>query len=578
MLLLKKLFSSGKPAVQPELSDRTEDDTIRGLTPETVDRIMRAADSGDTRDQCRLALNVLEKNADIMQAMATRKNAVIGCQWHLDPGDQSSAAREAAERLEKILRETGEGDDVDSFEDLMEDLLGALLPGFAVSEILWTPGGGIAGFHHIRQSQFTFVDSFTPKLVTGNHPEGEVIDRRRIIYHKVRIHGSDPVRGGLIRPLAWLHCFKSVNEKDLLAFIERYGMPFIAGMVDPTTFEKEKNLLKRLILNFGSSGGGVFTKNVELKLLECTGRGEAFFQLLQYLEAAVNKVILGQTASSGESAGLSKGDAQSKVRQDILEADCRTLQRVINTQLIKPWTRYNCGEVAPPQLVIDCAAPEDSLQNANVIKVLHDAGWRADQEEICKKFSMKLTPIQNDAPAVPLDAAAPPAQNATEDSARTLNLKQKYDAMGVAIRAGLLTATPEIEAQTRSELGLPAMSPEVKKAWEATGGIRQPITLKSAESEAVNDALNVDDGKPQVQAMGAEDPEDSPVEKWLGPVARKIDALTAEDLSGDEFRKNLTSLANDAGFGDSGDFEDLLQNIICAGITAGYEKNRRKRR
>ena len=292
------------------------------------------------------------------------------------------------------------------------------------------------------------------------------------------------MRGGLIRPLAWLHCFKSVNEKDLLAFIERYGMPFIAGMVDPTTFEKEKNLLKRLILNFGSSGGGVFTKNVELKLLECTGKGEAFFQLLQYLEAAVNKVILGQTASSGESAGLSKGDAQSKVRQDILEADCRTLQRVINTQLLKPWTRYNCGEVAPPQLVIDCAAPEDSLQNANVIKVLHDAGWQADQEEICKKFSMKLTPIQNDAPAM----------------------------------------------------------------------------------------------APQVQAMGAEDPEDSPVETWLGPVARKIDALTAEDLSEDEFKKNLTSLANDAGFGDSGDFEDLLQNIICAGITAGYEKNRRKRR
>ena len=386
------------------------------------------------------------------------------------------------------------------------------------------------------------------------------------------------MRGGLIRPLAWLHCFKSVNEKDLLAFIERYGMPFIAGMVDPTTFEKEKNLLKRLILNFGSSGGGVFTKNVELKLLECTGKGEAFFQLLQYLEAAVNKVILGQTASSGESAGLSKGDAQSKVRQDILEADCRTLQRVINTQLLKPWTRYNCGEVAPPQLVIDCAAPEDSLQNANVIKVLHDAGWQADQEEICKKFNMKLTPIQNDMPAVPLDAAAPPVQNATEDSARTLNLKQKYDAMGVAIRAGLLTATPEIEAQTRSELGLPEMSPEVQKAWEATGGIRQPITLKSAESEAVNDALNVDDGKQQVQAMGAEDPEDSPVEKWLGPVARKIDALTAEDLSEDEFKKNLTSLANDAGFGNSGDFEDLLQNIICAGITAGYEKNRRKRR
>lgn len=393
------------------------------------------------------------------------------------------AAQEAAEAFEKALRNAGTQQGCDTFKALLSDMLKSLIVGYSLNEIYWGPGGSLLGFGSINSRDIDFLNSFTPHIRLSNARGSIEPEANKFIYAHCRMHGSDPARGGLIRPLAWLHCFKSLNEKDLLSFIERYGMPFIAGMVDPATFDKEKNTLKRLILNFGSSGGGVFTKNVELKLLECTGRGEAFFQLLQYLEAAVNKVILGQTASSGESAGLSKGDAQSKVRQDILEVDCRTLQRVINTQLIKPWTRYNCGEVAPPQLVIDCAAPEDEVSRANVLKTLYEAGFEADAEEVSARFGCKLKRRTPDNPAMP-----------------------------------------------------------------------------------------------PVQSMGAEAPDESPVEKWLGPVARKIDALTAEDLSDDDFRKKLTELASDAGFGDSGDFEDLLQNIICAGITAGYEKNRRKRR
>ena len=391
MLWLEKLMRAGKPAAVPEISDRNDPESVRCLTPEKVDQIMAAANSGDTRDQCRLAADLLEKNTDIMQAFSTRKNAVIGCKWHLEPGDGSDAAGKAAKALEKQLRECGDGDDADTFEDLLEDLLGALLPGFAVSEILWQPGGSIAGFHHIEQTRFTMTGGYFPKLVTKENPLGMDLPRGRIIYHKVRFHGGDPARGGLIRPLAWLHCFKSLDEKDLLSFIERHGMPFIAAMVDETSFNAEKNAVKRLIRNFGSSGGGIFTKNVELKLLECSTTGDVYFRLLEYLGDAVNKVILGQTASSGDSSGLSKGDAQSKVRQDILEGDCRILQRVINAQLIKPWMRYNFGEaVADPQLVLECEAPEDVEKRANVLKTLYEAGFEADAEEVSEAFGWKL--------------------------------------------------------------------------------------------------------------------------------------------------------------------------------------------
>ena len=127
------------------------------------------------------------------------------------------------------------------------------------------------------------------------------------------------------------------------------------------------------------------------KLLECSTTGDVYFRLLEYLDAAVNKVILGQTASSGDSSGLSKGDAQSKVRQDILEGDCQTLQRVIDAQLIKPWMRFNYGETVPvPHLVIECAAPEDEVSKASVLKTLYEAGFEADAEEVSEAFGWKL--------------------------------------------------------------------------------------------------------------------------------------------------------------------------------------------
>ena len=566
---------SVRPTVQEEPADRIDYDAGRELTPEKVDRIMLAANTGNTEDQCRLAQEISEKNADVMQALSTRKNAVIVSGWHLEPGDDSPEAKSVAETLEKSLRECGDSDTADTFEDLLEDLLGALLPGFAVSEILWLPGGGIAGFHRIDQRHFSFSGSYSPRLITRDSPQGIELDRRRIIYHKLRFHGGDPARGGLIRPLAWLHCFKMLNEKDLLAFIERHGMPFVTAKVDPSAFDREKNLIKRLIRNFGSSGGGIFTKNVELQLLDSASRGEAYFQLLEYLEAAVNKVILGQTASSGDSSGLSKGDAQSKVRQDILESDCRILQRVIDFQLLKPWTRYNFGTLSAPKLVIDCVPPEDKEKNANTLKTLYEAGFEADPQEVSERFGWNLA-RRTDGNGQFGQLGQIPTGPMEEDA--TLNLKQKYDAMGVAIRAGLLTATPEIEEQIRAELGLPAMTDEVKKTWAATGGIRQPITLKTAEEAAVSEALDVDDRAASALPvpMGAERREPELYEEWFDPIQREVEALTGENVGEDEFKKRFMHLMTGAGFGGSEDFEQVLETVICAGIAAGYEKNRKR--
>jgi len=405
MLFLKKFFNTGHPAAVAEVDDRAGIGVARALTPEKIDAIMRDAESGDIERQSRLAREVLMRNWDIMQAVNTRKLAVLGCSWSIQPGDKTPEAARASRQLEDMLRSCGDGDDALNFEEMLEDLLGALLPGFAVVEILWLPGGGFAGFNSIGQEHFTFAHGFTPRLVTRDAPLGIELIRERFIFHRLRIHGGDPALGGLIRPLAWLHCFANLNFKDLLGFIEKYGMPFIAAKVDPATADREKSAVKRLIRNFGSSGGGIFSRAVELQLLSSTDKGEVYFELLKYVQQAIDRLVLGQLASGGESSGLSGGDAQSRVRQDILEADCRLVSRTIDTQLCKVWSRYNVGPaVPPPRFVLDCAAPEDKAALAQTVKTLYDAGLEVDAEELSDRLGMKLTRRPAPSPAAP----APP--------------------------------------------------------------------------------------------------------------------------------------------------------------------------
>ena len=222
-----------------------------------------------------------------------------------------------------------------------------------------------------------------------------------------------------MRPLAWLHCFANVNHKDLLAFIERYGMPFLVAKVDDNEFDTQKNKLRKLIRNFGSGGGGLFTKAVELEMLQAAQTtGDVYFRLLEYLGDAVNRIVLGQTASSGDSSGLSGGDAQSQVRQDILCSDARWLERGISAQIFKVWGEYNFPGIQPPRLKIQTEPAEDLAALATTVSSLYAGGLETDPAEMSERFGIKLTRRPEPA-APPMGGAFPMADAAPQDKRKT---------------------------------------------------------------------------------------------------------------------------------------------------------------
>lgn len=375
-----------------EPSDRDGIDPSRDLTPERVDAIMRAADRGDTADMCRLAERIDDKSTDIGAALGTRRAAVASTPWSVRPSDDSSGAKALAEEAEAMLRNPRIDNELVSFDALVEfDLLSALLPGFACPEIVWGAGGEILGFQTVEQRHFTFVDSRVPKLVTTDNPRGMELPFGKFCLHWHRAKSGDAVRGGLIRSLAWLHCFQSLNIKDLLRFIERYGFPFTVAKVDDNAWKTERTALKALIRNFGPDGGGIFSRNTELQLLQAANNtGDVYFRLLEYLGKAAEKLILGQTGTSGE-GGWSNNGAQHLVRMDIRDSDCRQVALTVNARVLLPWVLFTRGPKAvPPVFEYDIEEPKDAKARAEVIGILEGAGLQVDEEQVFEETGFRV--------------------------------------------------------------------------------------------------------------------------------------------------------------------------------------------
>ena len=388
-----KIKPQNKQMAVPEPNDRFRYGATTVYSPAALKRIIAAANAGDIEQLCLCGREMLERNWDIIGALEQRSDALLGVEYDVQPGGDSELDSAAAKAFEKELRAAGELNDLDTFHDLLAHLTSAVVMPFAAAEIVWGEGGSLEGFSAIEAHHFTLRDSFVPRLVCDEYPDGMPEDeaRNRFIFHQFK-KKSDPARSGLIRVLAWLHVFQNWPIKDLFSFIERFGMPFVVAKVDQNAWDNERQVLHSLIRNFGPNGGGVFTKATELELLNAsnTGGDNVYFRALEFTHNAIYTLLVGQLASSGDSSGMSNGSAQTAVRQDILESDVRAVEATVRARIAAPWTEFHFRGAAVPRLHFKVEPAVDQGRLAEVVHTLARAGFKADPQELSERFGMKL--------------------------------------------------------------------------------------------------------------------------------------------------------------------------------------------
>lgn len=259
---------------------------------------------------------------------------------------------------------------------------------------------------------------------------------------------GDPNDLGLLVIATKYVIFKNYSLGDWSRYIEKYGFPILA-IKTATENEAELAKIEEMAANFGSNLWMIGDDQDEIDIKERThNKGyEVFIDFIKYCEEKLAVLIGGQTGSIEEKAYVGSAQVHERILNEYMEAGVRREIYHINGELF-PFLEKNGYKL-------------DGLEYRYVGYNTNSIGDTSKNEDIA-------------------------------------DIKAKFDAYGVGVRAGAITPQRDDEEVFRQSLGIPNIGKEAEKAWKDDEGVRRPITLKMKE-----------EGAEQAKPASEEPPEDS---------------------------------------------------------------------
>ncbi len=421
-------FLAGKPKVPKDsgslispvqnLFREYPEDTI---TPVRYRDILHDADIGLTYRYMEL-LDAASTDAKVASVLRTRKLAVAGADFHVEPGDESDLAMKIAEETEEFIEA------IPNLRQFWMDLLDAHYRGFACIRPVWAVVNGlqkVVDYEPIESRFFRFDNAATPMIVTQNNPQGEPMPPE-YLFHVVRDKPGPVTRGGTGRSIGKLWLYKGYNLVDLASYLEKFGQPHVQVKIPlhyvegSPELERAKSAARSLI----SDNIGLVPADVTLELLETIKQtstvNDTYLAFMRWCDEGIAQAELGHSLTSAASnvGGLGHGqEAQQagEVRQDIKQYDAQGFINQQHSQLIWPRTVRQYGPTAPlPFLCLDVEQPEDQAQvataqklRAETIAILKGAGLDVSKRQIYQEFKLEEPDSEDDKLIGSVPAPAP---------------------------------------------------------------------------------------------------------------------------------------------------------------------------
>lgn len=382
--------------------DRYWNDETLDLDPKRVLSAFQSANNGYTKRQSRIANELIQKDPSVAQSWGVRVAAISSAKWEIVGGteEHNEFIRKS---LLSIQPSTQSG--LSSFYELLEYLQSSVMQGFSIASVDWFEGfSGIRGFETYAQSLFSFQDSDLPYFVGDN--ETGVGNGKKVypkypewIYHTASgARQTEPLRAGLVRPLAYLYCFSRVIKTEYLRGLEKYGLPTPAVSIDSTMYDdvnEEKQALKDFWESMTYDGFILYDKEkMEIEFPTAgTFNADDFKVFLEDNKKDIFRLILGQdSTSSADNSNRSTAAVHNLVRADILASDARSIEETVNNQIIKPLFEGNFGtEAERPIFRFRLKSTTELKEMAEIVKILSDAGYELSEADLNSRFGMRVT-------------------------------------------------------------------------------------------------------------------------------------------------------------------------------------------
>lgn len=372
-----------------DVNDRYSTYPSDGLTPKRLAQIFREADGGDVFRQMELFEEMEGKDTHLFSQLQTRKLAVTGLDWEVQPFSPSETDKAVAEFVAEQLR------NLDDFSDNIMDMLDAIGKGISFQEIEWGYQGGhtvINGLEYVPPKKF-FWDAMTDeiKVRTDDYPAGIELPEHKFVIHKYKARSGHPSKAGILRVVAWMYLFKNYDVKDWVSFCEVFGMPLRLGTYDATASEDDKQALMDAIVQLGTDAAGIVPKGTSIEFIESQKQSsvDIYEKLARFCDEQISKAVVGQTMTADSGSSEAQSKTHNEVRKDLTAGDCKALMATVRRDIITPLVLYNFGQgVKAPYFVINSEDADDLKEVSEIYTNLSAAGLEIPKKFLYKKFGI----------------------------------------------------------------------------------------------------------------------------------------------------------------------------------------------
>ena len=405
-------------------------DITRGFTGPLLtpyDSVLRARGGGDL-----VIYEQVLSDPEVKATLGPRQLAVTQCEWQVDAGGDRPIDQQAAEFLREQLHRIG-------WDNVTTKMLFGIFYGYAVAELIYAPMGGRIGIQAIKvrnRRRFRFGKEGDLRLLTmQNMYEGVPAEAPYFWHYQVGADNDDEPYGmGLAHWLYWPVLFKRRGLQFWLIFLEKFGMPTAMGEYDTDASAEERARLLAATRAIQTDSGIIIPKGMTISLLEAARSGTADYKTLHdTMDATIQKVVLGQTASTQGTAGkLGNEDLQREVRSDIITADADLICESFNLGPARWLTEWNFPGAAIPRVYRVTDESEDLAARSQRDKHLFDIGYRPTLATVQEVYGAGYEPTTAPTPPLPEEpeaafAAALPPRPADREDQLTAALAREAD-------------------------------------------------------------------------------------------------------------------------------------------------------
>jgi phage gp29-like protein len=317
----------------------------QGMDPRRLGQILRAAEGGDEIAYFELAEEIEEKDLHILSILGTRKRAVCALPIEVDAAGDSPEEQADAELVRDWL-------DSGVLELALFDILDAIGKGRSACEIIWQTTAQLWTPARIkwRDPRHFEYDRTTGEDLRLRSNEGtKRLPAAKFVVHEHKAKSGLPIRGGLMRALAWGYLFKNYAIKDWVIFLEGYGHPLRLGKYGPNETEGNKRILANALTQLGADAWGTIPETMNIDFIDRkagTAPNDLWRSKAEFWDLQFSKAVLGQTnTTDAQAGGLGSGQANvhNDVRGDIMDADAKLVSATINRDIVVPMILLNRG-------------------------------------------------------------------------------------------------------------------------------------------------------------------------------------------------------------------------------------------